>query len=189
LIVGFIGVALLARGKTNGGSGYGWAVAVLMISSICWAAGSIFSRHASKPPSLLLMVGMQMIAGGFLLLGLGVLTNEHSHFSVASITTTSAMAWIYLTIMGSLVGFTAYGWLLRVSTPAKVSTSAYVNPFIAVLLGCTIGHEPFSHELVAAGTLIIVAVALIVYSGSQGSKTRGENRLRQLASTKRNSES
>ncbi len=168
LIVGFIGVAFLARGKTNGGSAaYGWGVAVLMISSMGWAIGSIFSRHASKPASLLVSVAMQMIAGGGLLLLLAVVRNEPAQFSFAQITPASASAWLYLTTFGSLVGFTAYGWLLQVSTPAKVSTSAYVNPFIAVLLGCTVGHEPFSSELVVAGGLIIIAVALIVRSGSK----------------------
>jgi drug/metabolite transporter (DMT)-like permease len=168
LVVGFIGVGFLARGKTIGtSSAYGWGVAVLLISSVGWAIGSIFSRHANKPKSLLLSAAMQMIAGGGLLLVLAVLRNEPANFSLARITPTSAAAWLYLTIMGSLVAFTAYAWLLQVSTPAKVSTSAYVNPLIAVLLGCTVGHEVFSQELITAGALIIVAVALIVRSGSR----------------------
>jgi drug/metabolite transporter (DMT)-like permease len=177
LILGFVGVAFLARGKTNAsGSAYGWGVAVLMISSVAWAIGSILSRHSSKPVSLLLSVAMQMIAGGGLLLLLAVMRNEPAQFSFAQITPLSSAAWLYLTIFGSLVGFTAYGWLLQVSTPAKVSTSAYVNPFIAVLLGCTIGREPFSKDLLTAGALIILAVALIVYSGSRLSLPKFRNR-------------
>ena len=72
---------------------------------------------------------------------------------------------MYLTAFGSLVGYTCYVWLLHASTPARVATYAYVNPFIAVLLGCTIGHEAFSHELFVAGVLIIAAVVLIVRGG------------------------
>ena len=68
---------------------------------------------------------------------------------------------------GSLIGYTAYIWLLHASTPARVATYAYVNPLIAVLLGCTLGHEIFSHELLVAGVLIILAVALIVRGGAQ----------------------
>jgi drug/metabolite transporter (DMT)-like permease len=168
LIVGFAGVAFLARGKANGiGPVYIGGVIALMLSAFGWALGSIFSRHASKPASLLLTVAMQMIAGGALLLLAGCLMNEPAKFSFARITPVSVGAWIYLTAMGSLLGFTAYGWLLQVSTPAKVSTSAYVNPLIAVLLGCTIGREPFSRDLVVAGALIIVAVTLIVRSNSR----------------------
>ena len=82
----------------------------------------------------------------------------------------SAAAWLYLSVAGSLVAYTAYVWLLHVSTPTRVSTYAYVNPLIAVLLGCTIGREPFSPELLVAAALVIVAVALIVRSGVRRSR-------------------
>jgi drug/metabolite transporter (DMT)-like permease len=163
--LGFVGVALLARNNTHGaGSVYGWGVAALMASSIGWAIGSIFNRHARKPASPWLAIGMQMIAGGILLLVLAVLHGESAKFSFSRITAASAGAWLYLTALGSLIGFTAYVWLLHVSTPARVSTYAYVNPFIAVLLGCTIGREAISHDLFMAGGLIVLAVALIVRS-------------------------
>ena len=167
LAVGFVGVALLARGNgSNGGSTYGWGVAVLMLASISWAFGSIFNRHAQKPASPLLGVAMQMIAGGSLMLCFAFARGEAAQFSFARVTLLSAGAWVYLTLAGSLVGYTCYVWLLHNTTAARVSTYAYVNPFIAVLLGCTIGRETFSHELFVAGALIIVAVALIVRGGS-----------------------
>ena len=81
--------------------------------------------------------------------------------------TGAAPVWLYLTIAGSLIAYTAYVWLLHVSTPARVATYAYVNPLIAVVLGCTLGREVFSHELLLAGSLIIVAVILIVRGGAQ----------------------
>jgi len=83
----------------------------------------------------------------------------------------SAGSWLYLTVAGSLVGYTCYVWLLHATTPARVATYAYVNPFIAVLLGCTLGRETFSHELFVAGGLIILAVALIVRGGSRPATT------------------
>ena len=165
--VGFMGVALLASGNGNhSGPAYGWGIAALLAASMSWAFGSIFSRQARKPASPLLGVAMQMIAGGVLLLGLALVRGEVAQFSFDRVTLLSVSAWLYLTAFGSLVGYTCYVWLLHASTPARVATYAYVNPFIAVLLGCTIGREAFSHELVVAGVLIIAAVVLIVRGGA-----------------------
>jgi drug/metabolite transporter (DMT)-like permease len=167
LAVGFMGVALLAHGQgSHPGPAYDWGIAALMAASMSWAFGSIFSRQARKPSSPLLGVAMQMITGGSLLLGLAVTRGEAAQFSFGQITLLSAGAWLYLTAFGSLVGYTCYVWLLHATTPARVATYAYVNPFIAVLLGCTIGHEAFSHELFVAGVLIIAAVVLIVRGGA-----------------------
>ena len=167
LMVGFLGVALLARGGGNHSSpAYDWGVAALMMASMGWACGSIFNRQARKPASPLLGVAMQMIAGGTLMLGFAVARGEGAQFSIDRVTWLSAVAWLYLTAAGSMVGYTAYVWLLHASTPARVATYAYVNPFIAVVLGCTIGHETFTHELFGAGALIITAVILIVRGGA-----------------------
>jgi drug/metabolite transporter (DMT)-like permease len=168
LAVGFMGVTLLVRGHGNHpGMAYGWGIAALMAASMSWAFGSIFSRQARKPGSPLLGVAMQMIAGGTLMLGLAAVRGEASQFSFDRLTSLSIGAWLYLTAFGSLVGYTCYVWLLHASTPARVATYAYVNPLIAVVLGCTIGHETFSHELLVAGVLITVAVVLIVRGGTR----------------------
>jgi drug/metabolite transporter (DMT)-like permease len=167
LAVGILGVALLAHGGGNhSGAGYEWGIAALMLASVGWACGSIFNRQARKPASPLLGVAMQMIAGGLLMLGFAVVRGEMALFSTDRITWLSAGSWVYLTVAGSMVGYTAYVWLLHASTPARVATYAYVNPLIAVLLGCTVGHEPFSHDLFVAGALIIAAVVLIVRGGA-----------------------
>jgi len=168
LVIGIIGVALLARGHgDHRGSAYGWSVAALVAASFCWAFGSVFNRSARKPASPFLGVSMQMITGGVVLFGVAASQNEFARFHFAQITALSFGSWLYLSIAGSLIGYTAYIWLLHVSTPARVATYAYVNPLIAVLLGCTLGREIFSHELLVAGALIIVAVALIVRGGAQ----------------------
>ena len=172
LLVGFFGVALLARGGGNHSSPvYDWGIAALMLASVGWACGSIFNRQARKPASPLLGVAMQMIAGGTLMLGFAVARGEMAQFSMDRVTWLSVGSWFYLTVAGSMVGYTAYVWLLHASTPARVATYAYVNPFIAVLLGCTVGHEPFSHELFVAGMLIIAAVVLIVRGGAARTNT------------------
>jgi len=168
LIVGFLGVGLLARGHgEHHEAAYGWSVAALMAAAFSWAYGSVFNRTARKPASPFLGVAMQMIAGGAVLSGIAATQGEFGQFHPDRVTALSFGSWLYLTVAGSLVGYTAYIWLLHASTPARVATYAYVNPFIAVLLGCTLGHEVFSHELIIAGALIILAVALIVRGGAQ----------------------
>ncbi len=168
LVVGFVGVGLLARGHgEHHAAGYGWSVAVVMVAAFTWAYGSMFNRTAQKPASPFLGVAMQMIAGGAILFGVAAVRGEFGQFHPAQVTAVSFGSWLYLTIFGSLIGYTAYIWILHVSTPARVATYAYVNPLIAVLLGCTLGREIFSHEMFVAGVLIIVAVVLIVRGGAQ----------------------
>jgi len=167
LAVGFLGVALLASKQINGGgSNYSLGVAALLMSSICWAFGSVFSRTAQKPASPFLGVSLQMIAGGGILLLLATGRGELRQFSVERMTALSFGAWLYLTIAGSLIAYTAYVWLLHASTPTRVATYAYVNPLIAVLLGCTLGREAFTTDLLLAGALIIGAVVLVLRGGS-----------------------
>jgi drug/metabolite transporter (DMT)-like permease len=168
LVFGITGVALLARGHGEHHAAiYGWSVAALITASIGWAFGSVFSRGARKPASPFLGVSMQMIIGSAVLFLLAATQGEFRQFTLARVTALSFGSWLFLTIAGSLVAYTAYVWLLHVSTPARVATYAYVNPLIAVLLGCTLGREVFSHELFVAGALIIVAVALIVRGGAK----------------------
>jgi drug/metabolite transporter (DMT)-like permease len=95
----------------------------------------------------------------------GVGVGEPRQFDPGAITATSLWAWLYLMTFGALVGFTAYVWLLQVCPPSKVSTYAFVNPVIAVALGCTLGNEPISLRLAFATTLIVAAVLLIIRGG------------------------
>ena len=174
LVIGFTGVAMLARSHgNNSGPTYGWGVAALMASSIGWSLGSIFNRGANKPSSPILSVAMQLIAGGALLLIVSLANGELGKFSLSQVTPLSFGAWLYLVIAGSIIAYTAYVWLLHASTPARVSTNGFVNPLIAVLLGCTIGRETFSHELFLAGGMIIIAVLLVLRGGvaKNGSKS------------------
>jgi drug/metabolite transporter (DMT)-like permease len=105
---------------------------------------------------------MEMIAGGALLLVAGVVLGEWRHFAFAGVTMHSAIAWIYLTTFGSLVGFTAYVWLLKATTAARASTYAYVNPVVAVFLGWAVVGEPIAPRMLFAAIAIILAVVIIV---------------------------
>ena len=164
LVIGFVGLGILVGpSKVGNGAHIDPVGAIaLLLAAFLWASGSLYSRRAKLPSSQLLASAMEMICGGALLLLAGGVTGEWSGFHLANVARHSILAWVYLTLFGSLVGFTAYVWLLHVSTPARVSTYAYVNPLIAVLLGCTIGHEPFSHGLTLASAMIVGSVALIV---------------------------
>jgi drug/metabolite transporter (DMT)-like permease len=163
IALGLAGVAfLVGPGQIAGSGGVNPVGAgVLLFASIAWAIGSLYSRHAALPPSPFLAIGMEMLAGGALLTLLGVATGELKRVDVHAFSTASMLAWLYLTLFGALVGFTAYLWLMRVSTPARVSTYAFVNPVVAVFLGWIVLHEPVTPRTIIAAAMIVSAVALI----------------------------
>jgi drug/metabolite transporter (DMT)-like permease len=99
----------------------------LLLSPITWALGSLYSRRATLPASQLQVTGMEMLAGGVLLLLAATLTGEWARFDVAAISLRSGAAFLYLVFIGAIIGFTAYIWLLKHTTPAKATTYAYVN--------------------------------------------------------------
>lgn len=160
---GLTGVALLVGpGHFAGSDGIDpIGAAALLVGSAFWASGSLYSRRATLPESRLLGTAMQMIGGGCCLLVLGTLLGEWSQLDLAHASARSLLALGYLVVFGSLVGFTAYIWLLRVSTPALVSTYAYVNPVVAVLLGWAFAGEPITARTLLAAAVIVAAVMLI----------------------------
>ena len=135
--------------------------AAVVLASFSWAAGSIYSRQAKMPSSPFLSTAMQMLAGGVALLTLGLLLGEPWRFDPAAFSLRSMAALAYLIVFGSIVAFTAYVWLLRVSTPARVSTYAYVNPVVAVLLGWVLANEALTMRMAIAASIIVSGVALI----------------------------
>jgi drug/metabolite transporter (DMT)-like permease len=162
IAVGLLGVGLLF-GRPENGDMYtaGWVV--LLLASISWAVGSLYSRTALLPPPLL-ATGMQMLAGGTLLLLAGVVTGELRGLDPATFSTRSILALVYLTVFGALIGYSAYVWLLRVTTPAVAATYAYVNPVVAVFLGWSLAGEALTPRIMAASAVIVGAVALITRS-------------------------
>jgi drug/metabolite transporter (DMT)-like permease len=164
LVIGFVGLGILVGpGKLgNGGHIDPVGAGALLLAAFLWATGSLYSRKAKLPPSQWLASAMEMICGGLLLLLAGAATGEWSHFNLMGISRHSMIAWIYLTLFGSLVGFTAYVWLLNTTTPARVSTYAYVNPVVAVLLGWAFLNEPITGRTLTAAAAIILAVVVIV---------------------------
>jgi drug/metabolite transporter (DMT)-like permease len=135
--------------------------AVLAIASLSWAAGSIYSRHSPMPSEPLLSIGMQQLAGGVCLLVFALLVGDLGRLDLAAVSSRSALAVGYLIAFGSIIGFSAYMWLLRVSTPARASTYAYVNPIVAVFLGWSMAGEPLTARIAVAAAVIVAGVALI----------------------------
>lgn len=176
LLLGFGGVAVLVgpAALTNTRDLDVLAALVLIGASLSWAAGSVYSRVLPRPASAPLGSGMQMLAGGLVLGIVGVSSGELGQLDVAAVTTRSVLSLAYLIVFGSLVGFTAYAWLLRVCTPAAVATYAYVNPMVAMLLGWLIAGEQFGPRMILAAAIILSGVALINRASARpAAKTSG----------------
>ncbi len=167
IVLGFGGVGLLVLpGRTGGVVPVAWAL-LLVFSTFAWALASVLSRTADLPASTSLGSGMQMLAGGALL-GLGSLVVGDWHqFTPAAVDTRSLLSFLYLVIFGSLLTFTAYAWLLKVTSPSKVATAGYVNPMVAVLLGWGFGGEPLTARTLLASLVIVGAVVFIITGKAQ----------------------
>jgi drug/metabolite transporter (DMT)-like permease len=166
LVGGFLGVGILLGPALSFSSNEGRHPAVgmliLLVSSFIWSAGSLYSRAAKHAASPFLTAAQQMLCGGVLLLLTGITTGETRRFHPNSLSMLSLASLVYLVIIGAVVGYTAYIWLLRHCDPAKVATYAYVNPIVAVLLGAAFAGETLTMRSLIAASLIIGSVALVI---------------------------
>ncbi|HEV8618218.1 MAG TPA: EamA family transporter [Candidatus Udaeobacter sp.] len=166
LIGGFVGVGVLlgpALGlSSNGGRHPAIGMSILLVSSFIWSAGSLYSRTSRHAASPFLTAAQQMLCGGLLLLLASFAIGETRLFHPNSMSILSLASFAYLVIIGAVVGYTAYIWLLRHCDPAKVATYAYVNPIVAVLLGAAFAGEILTMRTLVAASLIIGSVALVI---------------------------
>lgn len=167
LIGGFVGVGVLVgpafAAPSNGAHNYfAVGVSILLVSSLLWSVGSLYSRRAKNAASVFIAAGQQMICGGALLLVLGFSIGEQRGFALHRITWLSIGAFAYLVLIGALVGYTAYFYLLRHCDPAKVATYAYVNPIVAILLGSAFAGEILTLRTLLGAGLIIGSVATVI---------------------------
>jgi drug/metabolite transporter (DMT)-like permease len=163
-LVGFVGIALLIGPTQLIGSSeniHPLGIITILLAAIFWSAGSLYSRNARMPASPLLSTGMEFLAGGIGLLIMAGLTGEFSQVNFSNISSRSLFSLGYLIIFGSLIGFVAYTWLLRNVPITLVSTYAYVNPVIAILLGHLLAQEPLNLRILFAAGIIISSVFLI----------------------------
>jgi drug/metabolite transporter (DMT)-like permease len=172
IAVGFFGVWLLINGQATNSAAVSndsmqlFATIAIIAAAFSWATGSIYGLRSPVPKSSLQTAGMQMFSGGLVLLLVSLIAGEWTNFNIANVSTNSWFGLIYLVIFGSLVGFTAYSWLLKNAQPAMVATYAYVNPIIAVFLGWLIAGESFTGQMLVGAGVIVGSVVLITSQDS-----------------------
>jgi drug/metabolite transporter (DMT)-like permease len=167
LIGGFVGVGILVgpalTSLSSGPSNHlALGMCILLVGSLIWSIGSLYSRKAVSSPSLIMAAGQQMICGGGLLFLVGALIGEGHRFDIGNVSALSIWAFVYLVLIGALIGYTAYFWLLRHCDPAKVATYAYVNPVVAMILGTLFAHENLSLRTLFGAGLIVGSVAVVI---------------------------
>lgn len=161
LLIGFAGmVLLLLPGQTIHTNSTG--AAMLLLSAISWSVGAVYSRVANLPKDATLTSGIELIVGGLFLVLLSLLLGELQHFHISAISLRSLLALLYLVIFGSIVTFTAYVWLLGVTSATRVATHTYVNPVIAVFLGWALAGEQFTLMMMVASAVIVLSVYLVL---------------------------
>lgn len=172
LALGTLGVAVLTAGGATSGTTVDQVV--LIVGGLYWAAGSLVARDGARPRSAFQSTAMQLAAGGAALLVASVVTGELSgSWSPAQVTMRGVAALAFLVVCGTVLGFGAYTWLMRVATPATVSTYAFVNPIIALTLGWAVGDDLITWRTAVAAVLVIGAV-LLTREGSPHALARAE---------------
>ncbi|HEX8288426.1 MAG TPA: EamA family transporter [Pyrinomonadaceae bacterium] len=179
IALGFFGVWLLINGQTvnaaaaDSGSMQLFGTIAVIAAAFSWATGSLYGLKAPVPKSSILTAGMQMFAGGLVLLVVSFIAGEWSTFDISAVSLNSWFGLVYLIVFGSLVGFTAYSWLLKNAQPSMVATYAYVNPIVAVFLGWLIAGESFTTQMLVGAGVIVGSVVLIT-SHDKGGKNSEE---------------
>jgi drug/metabolite transporter (DMT)-like permease len=161
ILIGLCGAVLLVGWTANRASveHFHGAIAVL-VASCLWAVGSIHGKTAKLPSSPLVTTGIEMLVGGAVLILVAYIFGEFANFELTAVSSSSATAWVYLTVIGP-VAFVAYAWLLRVAPIPLVATYSYVNPLVAIILGYFLGNEILTPRIVLAAGLIIGSVVLV----------------------------
>ncbi len=169
VVIGFAGVALLVWPAGAGANSFDpGGVLILAFAPISWAHGTLYAaKKAHLPSRPLAASGLQMLSGAAVLLVLAALSGELGTFDPGKVSVASLLALAYLVGFGSMIGFTAYGWLVRHGPLSIVGTYAYVNPIVAVILGTLILSEPLSPRTIVASAIVLVAVAIIVSARSR----------------------
>lgn len=170
VLIGFIGIALLANPWQVHTAGSppldSIGIIALLIGALSWSLGSLYSRNARLPASPLMGTGMEMLAGSVGLFAFATLIGEWKQFDLTAVSLRSASGLAYLIVFGSGIGFVAYTWLLRNAPTSIVSTYAYVNPIVAILLGSVLANEPLEKLEIISAAVIIAGVVLITTAKS-----------------------
>ena len=161
MLLGLGGIALLVVPHDGGGTVSPLGLGVLLVSTLAWAGGSLYARTLEPLPVPLVGTGMEMLLGGSAMLVASASAGEWGRLGAASFTPRALAGLAYLVLAGSILGFSAYKWLLANVRPAIAGTYAFVNPVVAILLGWAFAGEALTGRLVAAMGMIVGAVAMI----------------------------
>jgi drug/metabolite transporter (DMT)-like permease len=162
--VGFVGVGVLIIPHGLNGSVSTVGMLLLIGASLSWAIGTFFSKRVVLPRDPLASTGGQMLVGGGSLLLVGLLTGESGQVQFQNFSNASVVALLYLILFGSVLAYTAYTWLLQNTSVSRVSTYAYVNPLVAIVLGSVLLNEPIDVFIVIGAAMIVTAVVVVVRS-------------------------
>jgi drug/metabolite transporter (DMT)-like permease len=162
LAAGFAGVALLVASQGTGGGLHPADAVLLLLSALSWAAGTVATRVVPVPRSPTMGAAMPLLAGGVLLTVIALASGELTGASLDHVSARSAAGLVYLVVLGTVVTFSAYVWLLREVAPSRVATYAFVNPTVAVVLGWALAGESLTAGALVATAVIVLAVAVAV---------------------------
>jgi drug/metabolite transporter (DMT)-like permease len=163
LLIGIGGVAVLMSNSLNlGGAPVDRRGAVaLIVASVSWSIATVLARKLPLPPSKVMSSGAQMLAGGVMLTITALALGEFRHFHPSAVSPAAWFSLLYLIIAVSIIGFTAYVWLIHHESPTKVGTYAYVNPVVAVIVGYFLGGETVGPRTLLGTLLVLVSVIVI----------------------------
>jgi drug/metabolite transporter (DMT)-like permease len=163
VVIGLGGMALLIGPSAFLGAGDidPLGALVLFIGSLSWSAATVFGKRASVPASPLLASAIQLLGGAICLVLASVIAGEPARVQLAEVSARAMLSVLYLTIFGSIVAYSAYSWLLRVASPTRIATYAYVNPIVAMFLGWLLAGEEMTARVLIAAAIVLAGVALI----------------------------
>lgn len=163
--LGFLGVVILIVPDLTSKTFHLHPIGVLglVLAALLWSIGSLYAKRLDLPQSVFLATSMQMITGGMMMIGAGFMRGEGALMHPDLFSVKSIIAFIYLTLCGSLWGFTAYIWLLKNVGAVRVSSYAFVNPIVAIILGYGLAGEHLNPQIFIAAMLVIVAVGIITF--------------------------
>jgi drug/metabolite transporter (DMT)-like permease len=162
LVLGLLGLSVLVGPGSWGGAVDVTGLLAIQASGFAWALGSVQARRSHLPSSVVMSTGMQLMAGGAALTVVSLVSGEAMDFDLGAVSMRSLLGFAYMVVGASILAFTAYVWLLRVSTPSRVASYGFVNPLVAFVVGSTVGGEPLNARTAVAAVLILAAVAAIL---------------------------
>jgi drug/metabolite transporter (DMT)-like permease len=171
--IGVAGMSLLVSGGRQSSQETSLiAIGAILLSGVCWSAGSLYARYGALHWHPVMAAAQQMLAGGTVMLLLAVLRGDPRAVITRGVSTESALALVYLTLFGSCVAFSAFGWLIKATTPARLSTVAYVNPVVALVLGWALLDERLGARALAGAALIVCAVLVMTVPTTTRTRAR-----------------